>query len=204
MTNPSSDGSSTSVTLLSRLKYEPGDQGAWSLFVDRYGPRVLAWCRVWGLQDADARDLTQVVLEKLLVRIQGFDYDPARSFRGWLRKLTRRAWVDSIAKKWPAVPGGDPRILSVIEGQEAREDLVKRLEREFDHELKEMAEKSVQDQVAPRTWLAYQLTAVEGLSGLEVSQRLGMSVANVFMARSNVLKRLREEVKKLESRQGDL
>jgi RNA polymerase sigma-70 factor (ECF subfamily) len=204
MADRSSDSSSTSITLIFRLKHEPGDPAAWSLFVDRYGPRILAWSRAWGLQDADARDLTQVVLEKLLVRIRGFNYDPERSFRGWLRKLTRRAWADSIAKKWPIVRGGDPRILSLIEGQEAREDLVKRLEREFDHELKEMAENTVRSRVAPNTWLAYQLTAVEGLSGLEVSQRLEMTVANVFMARSNVLKRLREEIKNLESRQGDL
>ncbi len=197
------DGSDTSASLIRQLRDQPDDQAAWSQFVDRYGPRILGWCRAWGLQDADAHDLTQVVLLKLLDKLRKFDYEPSRSFRGWLRKLTRRTWDESIRKKWPIVPGGDSPILSLIQRQEAREDLVKRIEREFDLELLEEAERRVRNRVDPRTWEAYRLTAVERLSGIEVSERLGMSVANVFMAKRNVLRRLKEEVKTLERRQGE-
>ena len=48
---------------------------------------------------------------------------------------------------------------------EARDDLVRRLDGEFDMELLEEAGRRVRAAVAPRTWEAYRLTAVEGLSG---------------------------------------
>ena len=41
-------GSTTSLTLLGRLRLNPGDQDAWGEFVDRYGRKVYAWCRRWG------------------------------------------------------------------------------------------------------------------------------------------------------------
>ena len=55
----------TSLTLLARLRQDPKDQAAWSDFVARYGPSILQWCRGWGVQEADAQDVTQDVLLKL-------------------------------------------------------------------------------------------------------------------------------------------
>jgi RNA polymerase sigma factor (sigma-70 family) len=145
-------------------------------------------------------DLTQIVLGKLLDGIQRFNYDPSQNFRGWLRKLTRNTWVASLRKKWPVVPG-DSRFHSLIEGREAREDLVQRIEREFDLELLEEAKRRVRERVKPKTYQAYELLAEEGLSGMEVSERLEMKVANVFVARHNVEEMLKEEIKILEDRQ---
>ncbi len=198
---PETDDSDTSVTLIRRLRHHPDDPAAWSRFVDRYGPRILGWCRKWGVQDADAHELTQIVLVKLLDELQRFNYDPAGSFRGWLHEVTRHAWAESTRKKRPVVAGCDSGILSLIKEQEAREDLVKRIEDEFDLELLEEAERRVRNRLELHTWEAYHLTAVEGLSGKEVSKRLGMSVTNVFAAKRNVLRKLKEEVKALENRQ---
>jgi RNA polymerase sigma-70 factor (ECF subfamily) len=184
------------------LRKHPKDQDAWCRFVERYGPQILGWCRDWGVQDADAQNLTQIVLTKLLDKLERFKYDPAKSFRGWLHEVTRSAWTESIRKKWPVVPGGDPHLASLVEGQAAREDLIKRIEREFDLELKEEAERRVRKRVKPKTWDAYYLTAVERLSGIEVSKRLEMSVVSVAAAKRNVLAMLKDEVKALENRQN--
>jgi RNA polymerase sigma-70 factor (ECF subfamily) len=75
---------------------------------------------------------------------------------------------------------------------------VQRLEAEFDRELLELASAHVRLQVAPRTWEAFHLTAVEGLTGAAVAARLSMKVAHVFVAKSEVLKRLEDEVRRLE------
>jgi len=74
------------------LRNDPGDQSAWSAFVDRYGPQIHAWCLRWKLQDADAQDITQMVLLKLVRHLPDFAYDPSRSFRGWLHTLTAHTW----------------------------------------------------------------------------------------------------------------
>ena len=52
------------------------NQAAWSEFVDRYGRKIYGWCLRWGLQDADAQDVTQIVLLKLVQRMKDFTYDP--------------------------------------------------------------------------------------------------------------------------------
>src|SRR5262249_47193788 len=72
---------STSPTLLGRLQRDAADQEAWRQFVRRYGPRIYHWCRRWDLQEADAQDVTQNVLLKLVAKLRAFRYDPARSFR---------------------------------------------------------------------------------------------------------------------------
>ena len=71
----------TRASLLSRLRCAPHDPSAWDDFVGRYGPRILAWCRRWGLQEADAQDVSQEVLVLLAVKLRTFVYDPSRSFR---------------------------------------------------------------------------------------------------------------------------
>src|SRR5687767_1486677 len=87
--------SETRVSLLGRLRHDVTDQAAWSEFVDHYGVKIHDWCRrVWGLQDADARDVTQSVLLKLATRMRDFEYDPGRSFRAWLKTVTQHAWSD--------------------------------------------------------------------------------------------------------------
>ena len=84
--------SRTSASLLARLRQAPADQEAWAEFVDHYGPKVYGWCRHWRLQEADAQDVTQDLLLKLAGKMQDFAYDPARSFRAWLKTLARHAW----------------------------------------------------------------------------------------------------------------
>src|SRR5262249_52407462 len=95
----SSSGSGTSPTLLGRLRHDPADQAAWAEFVGRYGRQVYAWCRQSKLQEADAEDVTQAVLTRLADRMRTFVYDPGRSFRGWLRTLTRNAWSDFVQSR---------------------------------------------------------------------------------------------------------
>jgi RNA polymerase sigma-70 factor (ECF subfamily) len=77
---------------------------------------------------------------------------------------------------------------------EARDDLVKHMEEQYDRELLEMASARVKLRVAPQTWEAFYLTAVEGLSGAEAAEHVGMQVSQVFVAKHRVQKLLREEI----------
>ena len=196
-----SDPSTTHASLLARLGHDPADQAAWEEFVDRYGPKIHAWCDAWRLQEADAQDVTQSVLAKLSVQMRRFAYDPALSFRGWLRTLARNAWLDCMADRRRTIVGvahDDPEATELIQTAEARDDLAHRLEQEFDLELVKEAERRVRQRVAPRTWEAYRLSAAEGLSGAEVAARLGVKVTAVFVSKSHVMRHLRDEVQALE------
>ena len=190
--------SKTSATLLARLRQVPADQAAWVQFTERYGRKIYAWCRLWNLQGADAEDLTQDVLLKLAEKMQTFVYDPAKSFRGWLKTVARHAWSDSWSGRKAAVAAGGSQALELLHTVEAREDLVRRLEEEFDRELLDEAMARVRMRVRPQTWEAFERLALQGQSGAEAAQALGMKVATVFVARSKVQKMLQEETQKLE------
>lgn len=189
----------TSPTLLDRLRRDPANQAAWSEFLQRYTPRIYGWCRRWDLQPADAEEVTQNVLLKLVGKLATFAYDPSRSFRGWLKTLTHHAWIDYLESVKSRGIGGDgSRAMAVLQSIEARDDLVQRLEEEFDHELLEEAMARVRKRVEPQTWEAFRLTSLEGLSGAEAAVRIPMKEAMVFIARGRVLKLLRQEVQNLE------
>jgi RNA polymerase sigma-70 factor (ECF subfamily) len=196
--------SGTRITLLGQLRRDPTNQAAWAEFVDHYGARIYAWCRKWGLQEADAQDVTQNVLLKLARKMGEFTYDPSRSFRAWLKTLTHHAWSDFLeSRARPGLGSGDSQALDTLNSLAAREDLVRQLEEEFDRELLEEAMLRVRLRVAPQTWQAFALTALEGLSGADAAARIPMQVAQVFVAKRRVQKMLREEVARLEQSSGE-
>lgn len=196
---PKDHPSGTSVTLLGRLRADPRDQTAWNDFVARYQPKILQWCRGWGLQESDAHDVTQAVLLKLSRLMATFGYDPSRSFRGWLKTITHHAWRDLVAEnKRGGIGSGDSRMGEFFESLQAGDDLVQQLEEEFRRELMDQAMMRVRPRVAARTWDAFRLTALEGCTGAAVAARLEMKVARVYVAKSEVKEMIRREIRKLE------
>lgn len=185
--------SSTSTTLIERLQAEPADAAAWEEFVARYRPQILEWCRSWGIQAADSDDVAQVVLVKLVDAIKGFEPGRGGRFRGWLRTVTQNAWLDMAARRRALATGGDePAWLRQLE---ARTDLEERLAEAFDRERVEVAMSRVQGRVSLSMWEAFRLTALEGLTGPRAAERLGLSVANVYVAKHRVQNLLREELR---------
>src|SRR5262249_40900219 len=153
-----------------------------------------AWCLKWGLQSSDAEDVAQDVLLKLLGVMQRFQYDPSRSFSGWLKVVTQNTWND-FCNDQQRKPGQLSPEIPIAESSAARVDLEQGLENLFDRELFEMAARRVAKRVKPVTWEAFRLLAVERLSGQEVGQRLNIPVAHAFVARSRVQKLLQEEIR---------
>ena len=192
----------TRASLLVQLAHEPNDESAWARFDGRYGPKIRDWCRQWGLQPADAEDVTQAVLVRLATKMRGFRYDPGQSFRAWLKTLTRHAWSDFATARRRLAPAavvageaGEEVLLTVAAG----DDLERRMADAFDLELLELATRQVRAAMAAHTWEAFRLTALEGWAAADAAAELAMPVASVFKAKSNVQRRLREAVAQLEA-----
>ncbi len=189
----------TSATLLGRLRQPAPDEPAWEEFVRRYGRLIYQWCRRWRLPEAEAEEVTQVVLVRLVERLRGFEYDPRKSFRSYLKVLTYYALRDFLEARRPDAGSGDTGVMAALAGVAARDDLADRLQEAFDQELLEQAMERVKARVEAHTWEAFRLTALEGRSGAEAAARLGMKVASLYASRSKVQKMLQDEVKQLQA-----
>ena len=190
----------TSESLLVRLRLNPADELAWGRFIDGYGPLIDAWCRSQGLREADAQDVCQDVLAKLVTALKTFSYDPSRRFRGWLRTIVEHALCDYHRERrnQPARGSGDTRVLELLSQQKAREVLAVRLEDAYDLELFQQALTMVQSKVAPHNWQAFVQNVLEGRSVAETAQMLGLHEGMVYVARCKIKKMLKREIERLE------
>lgn len=188
----------TSLSLLLQIKSGEGGQEAWRAFVDRYGSRIYQWCLNRNLQPADAEDVCQDVLVKLARHLKTFEYDPAGTFRGWLRRLTDNALNDYFNERRRQAPVGVADNLVLLNQTEAREELIERLKGAFDLELLDKAKAEVRGRISESRFRAWELTAVEGLAGADVARQLDMKVATVYSARHQVQQLIQDQVRALE------
>ena len=190
----------TRVTLLTRLR-DGQDGDAWREFFDLYGPVVYRFARNRGLQDADAADLMQDVLRSVARNAHRMEYDPKRgTFRGWLYTVTRNKIYNFLSsQKTRPRASGDSDAYERLQAAPAREEDGPDAdwEREYQQRLTDRAMDLVKDEFQPATWQAFWGTAVEGKAAAEVGVALKMSPGAVYVAKSRVLARLREEVRKM-------
>jgi RNA polymerase sigma-70 factor (ECF subfamily) len=195
----------TSPSLLIRLR-NPGDEQAWSEFVEIYGPLVHQLARRRGLQEADAQDLAQEVFRAVARAIDRYDPNPALgSFRGWLGRIASNLVINLLAAQRRHPRGsGDTAMQRLIEEQPdlAGEDSVL-FETEYRRRLLSWAAERVRGSFPPATWQAFWQTSVEGCPAKEVADTLGMSIGTVYQYKSRVVARIRREIERFEGGSGE-
>jgi RNA polymerase sigma-70 factor (ECF subfamily) len=186
----------TRPSLLVRIR-DGADDEAWRLFVDLYGPLVYAFGRRKGLQDADAADLTQDVMQSVAGAVRSLEYDPRRgSFRGWLHTVACHRLID-FQRKRQMRGSGDTAVQAVLEAQPAPPEPDPDWDRDYERRVFAWAAEQIRDEFRESTWRAFWLTAVDGKSGDDAAKELGMSLGAVHVAKSRVLARLKETVRPL-------
>jgi RNA polymerase sigma-70 factor (ECF subfamily) len=196
------DSTATHPSLLLRIR-DAGDRQAWAEFVEAYAPLVYGFARKHGLQDPDAADLTQEVLQAVSAAIGRLQYDPERgSFRGWLFRVVRHRLINALARQRRECrgSGGTSAHLALETFPAREEDQLALWEQEYEGRLFAWAAGQVRGDVQDSTWRAFWLTAVEGKSGKEAAAMLGLTAAAVYLAKRRVMNRLKDEIRRL---QGD-
>jgi RNA polymerase sigma factor (sigma-70 family) len=187
--------SDTPVTLFEQLQADPADSRAWNVLYERYYPLIRSWCLRWGVQAADADDISQDVLLKLFGAFRQYRFDPSRSFRAWLKTVTQHAWTDFARARLRTSDELAGQLEAFADSRDAVADLERQLEDALEHEMLEMAMIRVEERVKPKTWAAFRMTAIEHRSGVEAAEQLQMPVAHVFVAKHRVQKLLEAEVR---------
>ncbi|MBX9623033.1 MAG: sigma-70 family RNA polymerase sigma factor [Gemmataceae bacterium] len=192
MDHPAAD---TDPSLIAGLAGPAAEPAAWERFAARYGPQVRGWCRAWGLQPADADDVTQDVMVEVARQVGRYRRQRVGSFRRWLRTVARGAYSDYVAAARRQARAAAAPLLAPA----AADDLLARLEHEYDLELAERAMARVRERVADSTWTMFDRTALGGETGAAVAAELGVVVGSVYAARSKVQRLIREEVARLDA-----
>lgn len=189
----------THQSLLARVR-SADEHEAWEQFVVLYRPVIYRMARRRGLQDADAQDLTQTVLMRVAGAIDRWEpTEPGIRFRHWLRRVAKNAIINAVTRP-PKDPGvGGTAVQDLLHEQPAASpDVEEELRLESMRERYLRAAANVQNDVTAETWRAFQLSVVEQVPCEEVAKSIGKSIGTVYAARSRVIRRLREEVQRLE------
>jgi RNA polymerase sigma-70 factor (ECF subfamily) len=164
---------------------------AWNRLAHLYGPLVFGWCRRAGLQTRDAEDVLQEVFLTVASRIADFQPDPNfGTFRGWLRMIARNKigdWLRRHTRQEQAAGGSEARqALAEVPGADLPE------EEGAASALSHRALRLIQEEFTESSWQAFWRVVVEEQAPADVAADLGLSRNAVYIARSRILRRLRE------------
>ena len=159
-----------------------------------YGPVVYGFARKRGLQDADAADLMQEVMRSVSSSIGQMEYDRKRgSLGGWL--FTRNKVFNFLSARRIRPQGsGDSATNQMLNSHPDASDASDEWEREYQRRLTALAMERIKREFQENTWRAFWLTAVEGIAAPEAARQVGLSTGAVYVAKSRVLARLKDEV----------
>ena len=180
----------TPASLLERLR-NPAEEQAWNRFVALYTPLLYHWARRMGLSTPDAADLVQEVFTTLIQKLPEFSYDPGKRFRGWLWTLTLNKWREIRRRR--AVPVADATEVELSAVADA-DNVAGFEEAEYRQHLVSRALQLMQADFQPGTWKACWEQVANGRAAAEVARELGMTVNAAHLAKSRVLRRLRQEL----------
>lgn len=209
-------GPLTSPTLLGRMKCWE-DTAAWKVFVDRYQHLLENWSRRRLPNSADVDEVNQQVIWEVARRFSAFQYDPRRSFRGWLRTLHQSRLLDFLKLEKRRISRevhvAKVRAPQMNSARASLEPEVRPLESSsmessafelrppetrsdgIGEKLRRAAEicGTVQSKVNERTWCVFYEIAVDGQSIADTARRHDMKYTSAFAAYSRVCRMLRRE-----------
>lgn len=185
--------SETSVSLLQRLQ-GTSDEESWQRLEAIYSPLIRGWLhRDAKLDVNDADDVVQDVMLVVIRRINGFNRQRTGSFRTWLKSITVNCLRKFYKKRRQATSGGSD-LAELLNQLEDPGSLFSGIwDREHDEHVMKQILNALRTEFTENTWRAFTLTALEGRSPDDAAGLLGISVNAVFVARSRVMSRLKQE-----------
>ena len=187
----------TRLSLVVRLK-NAHDHEAWSEFTAIYEPLILRLLRRNRLQECDARDVCQQVLQAVAKDIEQWRPDGRDgSFRRWLFQIARNRMIKFLVKerrRLRAVGGSDAQ-MALEQARDDRETVSELFEREFRHQLILWSAEQIRCEFRESTWQAFWRSYIEDQPIADVARQLNLSEGAVYVARSRIIARLRKKVR---------
>jgi RNA polymerase sigma factor (sigma-70 family) len=184
--------SSTRATLLERLR-EGANALAWDEFFSHYWPTIYGFARRRGCSEHTAEEIVQEVMLKVFQHRDVYQYDPGRGrFRDWLGMVVRNQVAEYRRRPANRLQGkggdSDGWIQEAQDGANAEDAR----EAAFERSLLLSLLDTVRRETNARTYVAFELVNLEGLSGSEAARITGLSRNAVYRACKRIIDRLAE------------
>ncbi|MCO6458839.1 MAG: sigma-70 family RNA polymerase sigma factor [Pirellulaceae bacterium] len=180
---------STASTWLRQAR--AGDSLAWRKLVRVYRPLICWWCARGGVAVQDIDDVAQEVLGGVASALEGFERE---SFRGFLWGIARH----KIADYWrtrhaqAASPGGSTMQQLLAELEAESEQLAGANDQATKIVFDAVVE-LIRGEFSERDWSAFWQVTVEEKSAADVADSLGITTNMVYLAKTRIKRRIREE-----------
>jgi RNA polymerase sigma factor (sigma-70 family) len=184
----------TPVSLLDRLRERPADSD-WRRWTELYRPLIHHWLRQ-RLQHPDADDVTQEVVLVVLRELPRFRHNGrSGAFRKWLRLVTVHRLREFVSARptRPEAPGGSDWEAALQALQDDGSQLSRAWDEDHDRFVMRRLLALLEPEFEASTWQAFYQVAIEGRPAEEIAAALGLSLNAVRIAKSRVLRRLRQE-----------
>lgn len=182
------------------IRAQTGETDAWKHLTELYRPLILGWLNSRGVPAPDLEDLSQEVLLSVVKHLPAFQHSGQKgAFRTWLRTIL----CSRMADYWRAnntgvrAEGGSGATAALQEIADPDSELNRQWDQEHDRYVLQCLLDLVEEEFEPTTLRAFRRLALDGASGAEVAQELGLSVAAVYVAKSRVLQRIRQDAEGL-------
>ena len=172
------------------------DAESWRRLAELYAPLLKRWIGRFNLQAVDADDLIQEVLMVVARELPKFRHNHRQgAFRSWLRTILVHRLRDfwRSAQYRPQATGTSSVRARLEEFDDDRSELSQIWNREHDEYVMKRLMNAVEPRFDPKTWQAFRLQVVDALAPTEVAAKLGISPNSVYVAKSRVLRALRQE-----------
>jgi RNA polymerase sigma factor (sigma-70 family) len=198
----------TRQSLVTRLR-DADDQESWRQFFEIYWKLIYSFAIKLGCTDAEAEEVVQETIISVARKMPDFKYDPAIcSFKGWLMHVTNKRVIDQLRKRnhrliSKPVRGSDTSIGSAF--ADVADPISPELEtiwkEEWQNNLLDAALERVKRQAKAQHYQIFYLLMIKKQPVLKVSETLGISRAQVYLAKHRVGLLVKREVTRLEKQQ---
>ena len=192
------DTTRTSTLLLEGL-HDSENRTVWIEFDARYRPIIEAIARRMGLDASDASDVAQETMLQFLKEYTAGRYDRQRArLRAWLVALARtRVAAVYRARARRRIDRGESAVVQLPD--EAEMTVMWDTERRTVILREAIRELRSATKLKEHTIQAFELLTMQSMPPAAVAEQLGISVDEVYLAKSRVAKRLREIIATIEA-----
>ncbi|WP_339736260.1 sigma-70 family RNA polymerase sigma factor [uncultured Gimesia sp.] len=167
-------------------------QERWNNFVLVYSPLLKYWIRKKNVPPSAEDDVLQEALSKIHKSIGNFERDAAKGkFRGWLRTIVERRAADYF-RSLTEDQRAPQEVLDAVVSRDQKDAEEIDGEQQALEEVKARALELVRESTAEKTWQMFYMNTVDGVPPAEIAKQFGTTKANVRVAKSRVLGRLRK------------